>query len=81
MLNKTRRNKMNKKEQKTFINELIDNVKAEILMKAYPDHWNGIELRWLIAEKFNQTVLSGYTDKRKKRFRDFENECIVNNYY
>ena len=72
---------MNRREQKKFINELIDNVKAEILMKAYPEEWDGIELRWLIAEKFNQAVLGRYNDKRNKRHKDFVNECIVNNYY
>ena len=71
---------MNRKEQKIFINELIDNVKAEILMKSYPEHWDGIELRWLTRNRFADVVWGGFTDKRTRRYKDFVNECIVNNF-
>ena len=72
---------MEKKEQRQFINELVDNVKAEILQYKYPETWDGIELRWLIKEKFKQVVFGGYGDKRTKRYKNFENDCIVNNWY
>ena len=74
---------LNTVEKIVFIDELFNAVKDEILkdVSKYPENWDGIELRWLIREKFNQVVWGGFQDKREKRFRDFENECIVNNYY
>lgn len=71
---------MTPREQDTFIDELIDFVKAEVKKHTYPDTWDGIELRWLIAANFSNVVFGGYTDKRKKRYQDFANECIVNNW-
>ena len=63
---------MSRAEQIVFINELIGTVKKEILSKKLPLDWDGIELRWLIAEKFSQVVFGGYKDKRKKRYKDFD---------
>jgi len=75
-------NKMDLHEKEIFINDLISTVKGEILnnLRKYPEKWDGIELRWLIKEKFNQVVFGGYEDKRQKRFKDFENKMIVNNW-
>ena len=56
-------------EQKIeFINDLIHDVKSDIIDKVgrMPEEWNGIELRFYIAEKFmDQTGKLTYRDKRK----------------
>jgi len=74
-----------KKFQKGFVKELCNNVRDEILKQInqnkIPQGWDGIELRWLIKEKFDQCVLGGFTDKRCKRFKEFENECLISNLY
>ena len=72
---------MNKKDMTIFIDELFKTVKANIMKKVdkYPDEWNGIELRWLIRDHFDLAVFGGYRDKKQKRFKDYKNECLVNN--
>jgi len=72
---------VNRQEQEHFITELIDNVKQDILKESpkYPDTWDGIELRWRIADVFGQVVF-GDTGKRKgKRYLDYRNTVIVEN--
>lgn len=62
---------MNKQEKKEFIENLIEDVKTEILTKInqIPEDWNGVELRMYIADKFikQSTVLNG----------DFKNHYIA----
>ena len=72
---------MTDKEHRKFIKELIANVQAKILQRRYPKEWDGIELRWLVSEHFQQVVFGGYKDKRQKRYKDFENTCIVDNLF
>lgn len=63
----------------TFISELIDNVKTDITKKVkdMPEEWDGLELRWYIAEKFEEVVFAGYHDKRSKRYQDYRNFVII----
>lgn len=66
---------MTQKERKEFITSLIQNVHTNILKESnsYPDTWNGIELRWRIADIFSE-VVSGDIGKRKgKRYLDYKN--------
>jgi len=71
---------MNNKERAVFITELIESVRQELLGKHYPENWDGIELRWLVASKFQDCVLGGYKDKREKRYREYEKVVLTNNY-
>jgi hypothetical protein len=66
------------REKKRFIRELCDNVKRDLLNKAaqYPKEWDGIELRRLIARRFNMAVMGDFSGKRK---RNYENELLVRN--
>jgi len=70
---------MNKREQRRFINELVGNVKREILDKLpnLPKEWDGIELRWLISEEFQEIVFAGWHDKRDKRYQSYINERMI----
>lgn len=72
---------MNKKEKTHFVNELVDNVKAEILSHtdSMPNDWDGIELRWFVRDHFDMVVLGGFKDKRVKRYKNYENHVLVNN--
>ena len=67
---------MNHPEQLIFIVDLIENVRKKITenLDKYPETWDGVELRWLIKEYFDQVVLSRYLDKYEKRFKNFEIE-------
>ena len=66
---------MKKEEQKEFIEVLINNVKLDILSKLddFPDDWDGHELRWLIKERFQEVVWGGWEDKRKSRYKKYDN--------
>jgi len=79
---------MKHEEQINIVDAIIDNVRDELVKTiksgSIPDHWNGIELRELIADKiiagcklrkYKAKVSSDYLN----RGRNFENEVIVRN--
>jgi len=72
---------MTKKEKVKFINELVGNVKKDILKKVdqFPEEWDGIELRWYIKEQYAQVMWKDLYKTNSKRHGDFMNHCIVNN--
>ena len=72
---------MTQKEQKTFVKNLTDSVRLEIISKIeggrIPENWDGHELRQLISDKFErETTLK---TSNKSRFKEYENEVIVKN--
>jgi len=69
------------KKQKELINQFMDNVKGDILNNDYPESWGGVEFRWLIRERFNREIAGRYIDKTSSQYREFNNECIKNNWY
>jgi hypothetical protein len=70
---------MTEQEKITFINELVEKVKSEILKKVkyMPDNWDGIELRQYISDRFANVVIKG-TMNRKRRL-DYNNRMMVEN--
>jgi len=64
-------------EKKQFIKQLTTSIQQEMIAHAYkyPDHWDGIELRWLLAEKFQQATVQ----RSKIRKADFNNTVCVEN--
>ena len=66
----------NKFEQAEFISDLIEMLK-DIGQKGIPEWWNGIELRWWIAERFGQVVIKGTGSKKRKS--EYNNYVLVNN--
>lgn len=70
-------------EKLTCISELINNVRDEIITKVgdMPGGWDGIELRWYIAEKFKEAMIepSVYNTRPeyKKRYQDYRNFIIT----
>ncbi len=71
---------MTKEEKIKFVNGIIDNVKEEILNKVdkMPENWDGIELRFYVKDCFSTIVWSDVANKRKKRYKDYANYCIIN---
>ena len=67
--------------KENFINELVNSVTADVLreVKKYPENWDGIELRWRIADAFGQTVIGNIGDRKGKRYRDYKNTVLVDN--
>ena len=62
------------------ISELFENVKDSVLrrVKDMPEEWDGIELRWYIAEKFAEEVISRKNDKyRAARYNKYRNFVIT----
>lgn len=75
---------MNQQEKALFVSSLVNNVANELLdqIKAgrIPEEWNGIELRWLLAQRFQDATLSTRHDRgNQRRFRSFKNEVLVRN--
>jgi len=66
---------MNQKRKREFIVGLIGNIEKEILehLPKMPEEWDGIELRWYVKECFSQVAFGGYEDKRKRRYKDYQN--------
>lgn len=73
--------KMNKEQKIEFINIAMDRLRESLLSKVdkMPEDWNGHELRWLIRDEANKYVWKNMDDKRSKRYKDYENTCIVKN--
>ena len=72
---------MDKAEQIKFIIQLMDNVKNQLLIDILcgktPEEQDGIELRWLFAERANGCVFKDIGGKARKR--EFNNTVLVNN--
>jgi len=73
---------MTKNDQLDFMNELTDNVIEEIFNKIIdnkiPESWDGIELRWYLADKFKDCIFDEYK-KSSKRKREYENTVLIEN--
>ncbi len=72
------RTKAIRTQQRRIIREVLKYGKATALacVDNLPLEWDGWELRWLLSGILNQNVL--HPDKKKRR-RDFDNECIIRN--
>ena len=62
-------------EQTRLIEELIDNVQDNIVKEStkYPENWNGVEIRWRIADVFSQVVFGDIGKRKGKRYLDYKN--------
>ena len=71
---------MTPNEQASFIKELSKNITAELLadIRAYkiPVHWDGVELRQLLADRMAQGVFLGLLVGHRKR--EYNNSVLVN---
>jgi hypothetical protein len=72
---------MNAIQQKRFVKELIKRVEEKIVADIdagkTPDEWDGVELRWLIGERFEDCIYKHTGGKRRKA--EFDNTVLVNN--
>ncbi len=66
------------KIQAEFISTLIETVKERLLSKDYPKDWDGVEMRWMIKERFERVVWGDMTDKRSNRYKKFKDYCVAN---
>jgi len=71
---------MNKREKVQFVKSLVDMIEHKILIEILEDkiplEWDGIELRWLLAERFNTNWVM---PEAKKRKREFRNTLLIRN--
>ena len=72
---------MDKDSKLKFISDLCNDIKNDISSKVHkmPENWDGIELRWLIAEKCNSVVMGSYNGTKSRRYKDYKNEVLVKN--
>lgn len=70
---------MNKQTQRKFARRLIGSIQKEILEKSgkWPKEWDGVELRWLIADAFRKVVWSQIGSRSRKMA--YNNEVMVRN--
>lgn len=70
---------MTRAEQRKFVNELIANVRKELMEKMpnVPEDWDGHELREWIADTFKQCSFT--LRQQKRRYRDYVNAVSVHN--
>lgn len=71
---------MNAKDKKTFIRNLCNSVRDELVAKVkdMPEGWDSFELRQLLADKFERETCDLLSNNRK-RMRAYRNEVIVRN--
>lgn len=75
---------MNQRQKKKFIRSLCESIHAELQSKValMPEEWDGLELRELIADKFDRERHMSMPGRRKdyrRRLHDFTNEVITRN--
>lgn len=72
-------------EKRKFINDLVKNVKKDVLAKVpnMPQEWDGIELRQYLSDKFRESAYLTYKNQLspalKRRRKNYENEVVVRN--
>jgi hypothetical protein len=72
---------MDKLEKIEFIKSIADSITNEIIDKiqdnSIPKNWDGIELRWILKDKFSQVVWKNTGSLKRKR--EYNNTVLVNN--
>ena len=73
------RGKMTYTEQTKLIKGLIANVQDDILKESikYPETWDGVEIRWRVADIFSQVVFGEVGKRKGKRYLDYKNHVLV----
>ncbi len=68
---------MKKEDQVRITNELLDNLKKDMLeaVSKIPEEWDGLELRMLLEDKVKGFTYHG----NDKRYKEFKNHVLVNN--
>jgi hypothetical protein len=68
-----------KADKRQFVRELVAAVKDSILKDIsagkVPVEWDGLELRWLLADRFREQALPLASHRK----RQYNNERVVNN--
>jgi len=71
---------MDKRAKKQFVKELTDSIVRDIIdyidFDKIPEAWDGVELRELLKDKFDNARVCSFTSKRKK---EYNNIVIINN--
>lgn len=71
---------MDSKDQIQFVTDLTNAVRDKVIERIekgkIPETWDGIELRWLLRDKFENQVSSSVDRKRK---REYNNTVLVEN--
>lgn len=72
---------MDKNQKITFIQNLTASIASELIDKVnsgvIPEHWDGHELRQLLADKFEREVSSLFREKRSARVRRYRNDVAT----
>lgn len=65
-------------ERLQFIEALCNKVRDDVILKTVfmPEDWEGWEFREYIAKQFDKTRLT--VDHKGKRYKNFQNEILVN---
>jgi len=73
---------MNNKQQKAFIGDMCDIIKAKLqkAVETTPDEWDGIELRWLMQDYVDERI-AGRAKRDVKRRREYNNYMFVHVVY
>lgn len=73
---------MDKQQQIDFVKDLAVNVANNVIRlidaDKVPENWDGVELRWLLADKFQDATLNMQREN-KARYKAYKNNVIVNN--
>ena len=70
---------MTKQDKIEFINTFLNNIRDRAILKVdeMPESWDGFELRWYFADKFNFEQIGRL--QQKARYREFKNALATTN--
>lgn len=77
---------MDKQEKRRFIEDLTADIREEAINKIamMPPEWDGIELRWYLAEKFQERAIDATNRvvapaNHRQRRQDYKTAAFVRN--
>ena len=71
---------MTEHEKANFVDEMLREIKLDLhkkIQETAPEEWDGIELRWLVADTAARWARFGMGDKRRRAA--YKNSVLVNN--
>ena len=69
--------------QREFLTALFDGIRDTLIKKVpqMPAEWDGHELRQIAFDHVAQCTSNSLRDKRGRRYRDYEANCLSRNLY
>jgi len=67
------------KKQEEFIVEIMKNVEKRVLSQKLPENWDGLQLRWHLADEFHKAIIIQKGDESiRKEIKEYNEYKTTN---